>query len=237
MTETFQIDIKHQIKSISNGFFHIGVIPVIIGVLWIWKGIEPDFILVVGLICWTLIWFIPAIILHPTYYLLNKGATLSIDYDKKRLEILNNETRMSMGFEDLATVERIYFSDYRHVEWQQNWFPSPWRNYGLLRIQTKDDHEFFLTSLMIDIVNPPIEPTTNTYKFIPLPPKSLKQKRFEAKEREELQRNRIEHFKRKFEKQSLTELNRKIDSQDLIYEAKTAAVELIKEKDTAANIG
>ena len=47
----------------------------------------------------------------------------------------------------------------------------------------------------------------------------------------------MEHYKCKFEKQSLTELNRKRKSQDLIYEAKTAAVELIKEKDTAANIG
>lgn len=235
MTEKYQIDLKHQIKSISNGLWNIGMIPVVLAVLWLWKGIYPDPELVIVLILYTFFWFIPALIIHPTYFFLNKSTVIEIDRQKEKIRITEKGKLLELEWNELKEIERIYYSDYRHAEWKQNYIPMPWRNYGLLRIQTLDNQEYFFTSLMIDIVNPPIQPTKNLYKFIPFPPKSLRQRQIESKEKENAKKNRIDQFKIKFGELSEFELKKKSESKELVYEARTAAKELMNEKNTAAN--
>ncbi len=235
MTEKYQIDLRHQFKSISNGLWNIGMIPVALAVLWFWKGIYPDAELIIALILWTLFWFIPALILHPTYYFLNKSTVIEIDRQKEKLHIVEKGKLLEIDWSDLKEIERIFYSDYRHAEWKQNYIPMPWRNYGLIRIQTLDNQEFFFTSLMIDIVNPPIQPTKNSYKYVPFPPKSLQKQQNEAKQKKNAEKDRIDHFKKKFIGLSESELQKKSNAKELVYEARTAAKELMNEKNTAAN--
>ena len=236
MEQEFKIDIKHQIKSMSNGLWNFALIPIVLFLLWLLKGINPfDPFLIIGLLIWTLFWFIPVFILHPTYYSINRETKFIFNPEKKEIEIRQGATNSKFSQKDIREIERIYYSDYRLPKWQQNYIPMPWRDYGLIRILTNENQEFFITSLMIDIVNPPIEPTLNKYKYIPFPPKTMEQKRSEFKERENLKRNQINNFKTKFSKLTIKELNNRKTENGLIEEAKIAIEELINERNTTAN--
>jgi len=236
MTQTYKIDIKHQIKSISNGLWNIGLLPVAMFFLWFIEGINPlEPYLIIGLLLWTLFWFIPALILHSIYYSINRKTELNYNTEYQEFRIIHDDNTYEFMKRDIKVIERIYYSDYRLAKWKQNYIPMPWRNYGLLRIQTNNGDEIFLTSLMIDIVNPPIRPTSNKYKYIPFPPKTLKQKQIEIKEAEDSRKNRIEHFKLKFSDLTLMDLNQKINDDGLTEEAKIAAEKLISERNTTAN--
>jgi len=114
----------------------------------------------------------PAFILHPIYYSINRKTELKYNADKKEYRVTQNDKTFELKSKDIELVERIYYSDYRLPKSQQNYIPMPWRKYGLIRILTKENKEIFLTSLMIDIVNPPIEPTSNKFRFIPFPPRN-----------------------------------------------------------------
>ena len=84
MRQTFKIDIKHQAMSISNGLWNIGLIPVVLIFLWLYKDINPfEPFVIIGLLLWTLFWFIPAFILHPIYYLINRNTELIYNEDKR----------------------------------------------------------------------------------------------------------------------------------------------------------
>jgi hypothetical protein len=223
-------------KSISNGLWNIVLLPVAMLLLWLIKGINPlEPYLVIVLLLWTLFWFIPALILHPIYYSINRKTKFIYIVDKQEFKVIQNNNTYGFKVKDIKLVERIYYSDYRLPKWQQNYIPMPWRNYGLVRILTNNDEEIILTSLMIDIINPPIRPTLDKYRFIPFPPKTLEQKRIDNKEAEESKKRRIEHFKLKFSELTIAELNNKTFDGGLVEEAIIAAKELIAERNTTAN--
>ena len=237
MGQTYKIDIKHQMKSISNGLWNIGLLPVSMLLLWLIKGIYPlEPYIVIGLVLWTLFWFLPAIILHPIYYSINRKTKFIYIPSKQEFKVIQNDITYGFKDKDIKLVERIYYSDYRLPNWQQNYIPMPWRNYGLIRILTNNDIEIILTSLMIDIVNPPIRPTLDKYKFIPFPPKTIEQKKSDNNEAEENRKRRIEHFKLKFSQLTIAELNKKTFDKGLVEEAVIAAKELVTEKNTTSNI-
>jgi len=213
------------------------MIPLALTVLWLWKGIYPfniELIIVVSL-C-NLFWFIPAFVLHPTYYFLNKSTSLAIDLKNERMCITVKGKAVELRLNELKEIERIYNSDYRHATWKQSYIPVPWRNYGFLRIVASNNEEHIITSLMINIVDPPIQPTKNSFSLFPFPPKSLKKKYIESKEKEILRREKINQFKMRFINLSENELKSKSESDDLVFEARTAAQELMWERHTAANI-
>ena len=237
MTQKFKIDIKHQVKSISNGLWNIGLLPVALIFLWLFKNINPfEPFLIIGLLLWTLFWFIPAIILHPIYYLINRNTEFIYNEEKKEFEIIQDKKTSIFKSGDIKLIERIYYSDYRLPKWQQNYIPMPWRKYGLIRIVTNENKEFFLTSLMLDIVNPPIEPTFNKFRMIPFPPKTIEQKQKELNEIETLKRKEITNFKTRFSKMTISELSYQTVENGLVEEAEIAAKELINERNTTANI-
>ena len=235
--QTYKIDFKHQVKSLSNGLWNIILTPIAMICLWLIFDINPfeKHILAVFLL-YSFFWFIPALILHRLYFLMNKNIRFT--YNTENGEYLISEGNKTFNFynRDIKTIERIYFSDYRVPNWQQNWFPMPWRNYGLIRILTIDNEEFFLTSLMIDIVKPPVKPTINKYRFIPLPPKTEKQKQNEIRLAEQNRKNKIDQFKTRFAKLSNSELKYMSKESVLVDEAKIAINELMNERNTTANM-
>jgi len=237
MTQTFKVDIKHQVKSLSNGLWNFAMIPLALIVLWFWKGINPfdvELIIVVSL-C-NLFWLIPVFVLHPTYYFLNKSTGLAIDLKNERVCITVKGNAMEFRMNELEEIERIYNSDNRHATWKQSYIPVAWRNYGLLRIVTSNNEEYFITSLMIDILNPPIQPTKNSFSLFPFPSNSYKKKQIEFIEREKMRRDKINLFKMNFTKLSENDLKSKSESDELVFEARIAAQEIICERHTAANI-
>jgi hypothetical protein len=230
MRERYKIDIKHQLKSYKNGFMMITYL--FFGVLAIYLfGYSDEFI---SIFLFTLIahgiYSLPAFIIHLTYYLDN--FRLIVEIDESRDEIIFNKRDKNYRYKisELIKVERNIQKDFKFPKWQQNWIPIPWRYYGFIRIETPDQNTFNITSLMIDIVNTPINSRTTRYRILPFLEESLKEKIKKEQKTTDLIDRRIQYFKGKFENYSTQQLDEILNSGDFQEEAMIAAKELKKIK-------
>jgi hypothetical protein len=236
MNKLYQIDREHQIKSISNGLKVLLWFPVALLVGYLLgitsQILDPDFIAI--LLIYNSVLFLPALILHTTYYFANRDIKLETDTGTRSITIINSKGKHHLLPEDIKKVERVIFNDYKHPKKHQNWFPMPWRNYGYLRLITKDDRVFLLTSLLLDPLNPPIQLTKTIYSYITLLDDEIEEEAIK-KELEEQFLEVTEAYKTKFQNHSEEELKKKTVSNGFRKEAVIAASELLQERITLAN--
>jgi hypothetical protein len=170
MNKIYRVNSGNQIKSIANGLKVLPLVPVALAVGYFggYTGSfwDPDFATV--LFIWNLIIFLPEIILHISYYLTNRVTKLELDGESERLLITDSNGKHQIAPDMVKEVVRVIYKDYRLPQWQQNWQPMPWRNYGYLKLITKDNRVFFFSSLMLDPQHPPMEIKATLFKFIPL---------------------------------------------------------------------
>ena len=236
MTQVFKIDLKHQLKSISNGIWIILIVSLVMLYFWIIEDINPiqnNLLILFAII--TLLYFLPALILHPLYYYINRKTKLKYNSEEKELILIDGDKSFQFKESDVEEIERVYFTDFKLPRRQRNFMTPTWRNYGLIRIMVKSKQEFILTSLMIDVVNPPLKPTVNKFRLIPFPPRSLKNRERDIIESENARKKKIDFFKASFSNKTKSELNKKLNDNDLVDEAKIAVREIINEKNTTAN--
>src|SRR5690606_18272611 len=115
-----------------------------------------------------LILFLPAFILHFSYFLENRHIRLEVDTATNSFTVQNDKGKVLLTSDKVRQAIQVIYTDFRHPEGFQRGIPMPWRNYGYLKIITKDDKVFLLTSLMLDPLNPPIKPTKTRFKYLPL---------------------------------------------------------------------
>ncbi len=236
MKQVFQINRKYQIRSISNGLLILLGIPVGLAVAFFLGYTDQilDPIMVNVFLIAYLILFLPAFILHISYYFENRKTRLEINADINSFTIQNDKGEILLNSENVEEVIQVIYSDYRHPKSQQNWQPMAWRNYGYLKVISKDDKVFLLTSLMLDPLNPPIKPSKTEFSFIPFLDKSI-EKELTQKEIANLQRLKIEAYKEKFQYLSEEELQSKQVINGFVKEAVIAAEEILKERNTVFN--
>jgi len=226
MKERYKIDLKHQLKSYRNGFMM--VIYLFFGVLAIFLfGYSDEFL---NLFLYTLIahglFSLPAFFLHLTYYLDNFKLIVKIDESRDEIIFNKRDKNYKYKISELTKIERNIQKDFKFPKWQQNWIPISWRYYGFIRIETPDQNTFNLTSLIIDIVNPPINSRTTRYRILPFLKESLKDKLKKDQKEIELVNERIQYYKDKFSEYSLKQLDEIVSSDDFQKEAMIAAQEL-----------
>lgn len=83
----------------------------------------------------------PALVLHARYWLLNHATTLVFQPADNRLEVHQNEQRVSFERRDLAQVERVTCRARR----------SFWARYDYLKLHLADGRVVVLTSLLTDL--------------------------------------------------------------------------------------
>jgi hypothetical protein len=193
---------------------------------------DPVFLTI--LFFWNLLLFLPAIILHIIYYTANRNTKLEIDEEKQALLVIDDKRKYLIEFDNIKKVQRVIYSDYKHPKWQQNWQPMPWRNYGYLKLITKDNEVFLFTSLMLDPLNPPIEFTETKFRFIQLLDE-LVEEEFTKEELVNHQRDEVDAYKKKFQFHSEEELRKKTIYNGIKEVAAIAANELLEERNTIAN--
>ncbi len=175
--------------------------------------------------------FLPAFYLHIVYYLTNRYTVVEVYKQQQQITIIDNKGKHFIHASDIKQVVRVVQRDYRLQKWEQNWFPLPWRKYGYLKLVTHDNSVFFLTSLMLDPMNPPIKETETQYKILPDLDETVIEELTNAEIEGQL-REVVEEFKSKFKNHSEQELVEKISKKGYRKEAVMAAKELLLEKYT-----
>ncbi|MBF9253328.1 hypothetical protein I2I11_08495 [Pontibacter sp. 172403-2] len=236
MNKIYHINGRHHVKSISNGLKILPWFPVALAVGYLGgftsSILDPGFLKV--LIIYNSICFLPALLLHVTYYFANRDTKLEIEPGGRSITITNSNGEYCLQIDDIRKVERVIYSDYKLPKWQQNWTPMPWRNYGYLKLITTDDKMFLLTSLLLDPLKPPIHPTVTKYSYIPFLEDRI-EKEPTIEELKEYQRVEIEAYKAKFQNHTEEELKKKTIANGFKKEATIAANELLEERKTIAN--
>jgi len=167
MTDKFQINGRHQFKSIREGLILVPLGPVglLVGLFWGKFGVEdlPLMLTVFGL--YYLILFSPAFYLHITYLIDNWDTQLSVDKEEIKIQGKKGEFRYRQ--EDIEKTELnlgIYYKN--RIDNRGRW-TTPWTNYGYLKLKLKDGKEFYFTSLMIDLDKLPFPVTSTRFRFTP----------------------------------------------------------------------
>ena len=148
--------------------------------------------------------------------------TLFLDDDKLKYRIETPTKSFEFGYNDIVQTDLV--TGYRLLF-----------NLGYLKLEIKgQDNYIYITSLLFDIKDVPFSPQSYIRDPLPLIPKEnlIKNQREREKEIE----NRIENFKKLYEKKSIGELKQILqDKAKYQTEAIIAVQELIKKKTTAHN--
>lgn len=164
MTVEFQIDLKHQIKSLKQVF--VGLIFIMTGMTighFLIANSNLMEMLLIGLIFWLVTSVALVLPFHIQYFITNWGTKLTVDKELKTIKITQSGTTNDLKFSD--------FKVYRHILGHhkpgrtKSWTPIPFDHYGYIEIITNDNKKLFLTSLMIDPFNFPLTIEKTEYRF------------------------------------------------------------------------
>lgn len=161
MKNEFQIDMRHQIKSMQNVLilFSFSLVIIIIGGLFEIFDLKDFLFLFLTLILICCAFSLPAIYLHINYLLENWGTILTVDKSRNEFSIKTKEGDFYYGYEDLESVELNLATARRKS--------TPWIDYGYIKIRMKDGKEFSFTSLMMDLYQAPFSVTERKLRIVP----------------------------------------------------------------------
>ena len=154
----------------------------------------------------------PTLYLHITYYIKNAGLSVIIDESQHLFKIIHSDHDLLQTFSNIISVEQHLGIYYRNRIDNAARRIAPWTPYGYLVIKLKDGEQICLTSLMIDIHNPPFKPTHTYFRFFPYlkPGIEMNEKRLIIRDRFQ---NEVSSYKATFKNHSNEQLNEKISNQ------------------------
>lgn len=169
MTDRFQINGRHQLKSFEKGLitFSLAFAGTVVGGL---LGIFDlnDFVFLTTIFVLVCIGFsLPAIYLHVTYLVENWGTIVHVDKRQNSLTIKTENGDFNYKFEDIENSELNLGIYYKNELDNRGRWPAPWTNYGYIKLKLKDGKEFMLTSLIVDLNKQSLPVTTTKFRLIP----------------------------------------------------------------------
>jgi hypothetical protein len=232
MTDKFQINGRHQFKSIKEGLILISLGPIglLIGILSGKFGMEdlPLMLTVFGL--YYLVLFSPAFYLHTTYFLDNWDTQLTVDMEE--IKILNKRDEFKYRQEDIEKAELnlgIYYKN--RIDNMGRW-TTPWTNYGYLKLKFKDGKEFYFTSLMIDLDKLPFPVTSTRFRFTPYIDKNQIQYKNIKAHNNRIQQDKIAEYQERFSNLADDKLLEKINNPTRFeFEARKAARNILQQRE------
>ncbi|SFC85483.1 hypothetical protein SAMN05421747_1397 [Parapedobacter composti] len=100
-----------------------------------------------------LIFFIPQLLIHLTYYWLNEGRAFYCNLLEKSITINVKGKKYNFSFDDIKLIERNKSFALSGITYQ--WMP--WDNYNYSVIRLKSGQEFVVTSLLVPNMDLPLE--------------------------------------------------------------------------------
>ncbi len=169
MIRTYKISLRHQYYSLKEGLPLLVLIPIILIIIALTNkmSIEKFLFLFIGCLLFNLVFFLPAFLLHFNYYFQNRNTVLTVDGYSKHCSITLKKNTTNFNFDEIHLIEQhlgIYYKNkIDHVDRRA----APWSNYGYLKLKLKSGQIYFLSSLMIDIQNPPFKISQTEFRFVP----------------------------------------------------------------------
>lgn len=167
MDNFYKTGVLNHIKSLRYVLLYSSVIPLC---FYFIVFIEKSAINLGGLMLLAtpvLLFVGPAIYLHISYYLENFRLKVIIDERQNTLILNKSGKEQAYHFSNLISVEQhlaIYYKNrIDHVSRRE----APWTPYGYLLLKFNDGLEVYVTSLMLDVVHPPIIPTHTYFRYFP----------------------------------------------------------------------
>ncbi len=161
MTKSYKINFRNQFNSFKTGAILLAVIPAVhILVYLTGKSTIDDYLeLLVVVLLFNLIFFLPAFYLHITYYLHNRNTILTIDSQTKRFSIKTKNNSEDFTFDDIHLAEQHLSIYHKNKIDHRRRFITPWIDYGYFKLKLNNGQTFFFSSIMMDVQNPPFSPT------------------------------------------------------------------------------
>lgn len=169
MTDKFEINGRYQLKSFEKGlatflFAFIGIL--IMGLVGVFN-LNDSLFLTTSFILVCVGFSLPAIYLHITYLINNWGTTLLVDKKLNNFTISTSKKDFNYKFDDIENTELNLGIYYKNPVDNMGRWPSPWTNYGYLKLKLKDGKEFAFTSLMADLNKISLPIMTTKFRLIP----------------------------------------------------------------------
>lgn len=101
----------------------------------------------------SLVFYLPLLILHLNYYFKSTNNVIYIDYDSKKIEINDSVSIKSYHFNEIKMI--LIIKSYNNR--------LPWSDYGYMKIGLKDGNVIVITTLMTDLEKVNFE-NTNSFK-------------------------------------------------------------------------
>lgn len=168
MSDRFQIDLRHQMKSFEKGLITFALVFVAViglGLLGVFDlrslSIYTSFILT------CLLFSLPAIYLHISYLVQDYGKVLTVDAKGKRFTVRVQGQNFDYEFGDIEMADLNLGIYYKNQLDKRGRWPSPWTNYGYLKLTVRDGRQFMLTSLMLDLNKLALPVTTTKFRLLP----------------------------------------------------------------------
>lgn len=172
------------------------------------KGvIQPDGFMI-GVIP-LLIFIAPAIFLHISYYIENLGLKIIIDESRNKLIVSKSGKEQAYSFSDVISVEQHLAIYHKNRIDHLSRLETPWTPYGYLLLRFNDGLQVYVTSLMLDISNPPIIINHTYFRIFPYMKSGIEfsKRRIIVNDNYE---NKISQFKSTFKHHSDQQLKEKI---------------------------
>lgn len=169
--------------------------------------INPEGLMVGAILA--LIFVAPAVFLHISYYIENFGLKIIIDESQNTLMVSKSGKVHSYSFSDIILAEQHLAIYHKNRIDHLNRRIAPWTPYGYLFLKFNDGLQVYVTSLMLDVLNPPITTTHTYFRFFPYMKSGIEfsKKRIVVNENYE---NKISQYKATFNHHSDRQLNEKI---------------------------
>lgn len=236
MTNKFQLNGRHQFKSMREGLILLSLAPIgiLIGLLKFGAQDLPGLLTIFGL-C-NLLFLSPSIYLHITYLAANWDTKLVVNKEEFRIHEKNSE--FIYRKEDIKSTELhlgIYYKN--RIDNRGRW-TTPWTSYGYLKLRLKDGKDFIFTSLMLDLDKLPFPVTVTRFRFTPYIDKNQIEYKDIKAHNERLKQEKIAEYQERFIGLSEDKLLEKINNPARFeFEARKAAENILEQrrKITTAN--
>lgn len=178
---------------------------------------------------------IPTSIMHLTHYISNKELTVEIERIEQTITFKKDNSTFCFRFEDLVVELHAPIYHKNKIDNMKRW-ATPWSNYSYMKVISRDNKEFNISSTLIRPEEFPIQVEKTKYSLWPVI-KSWFVNRQEIIDAEiELIRQRLKMWKDKFSVLTLEEIERKLTNPESLDDyPKKALIELRNEK-KATNI-
>ena len=226
----YKQSLKYHLKSARTVFLVFALVNILICFILQDGQYRLDFRGIIFSNILILVLMIPALILHTDYFFENFGQKLHIDQTEGKLVLNEKGVQHEYKITNVTSIERHLGIYYRNKIDRMARRESTWTPYGYILLNFDDGRQFFVTSLMGDILSFPLPITHTRFRFIPFikTEKSFFEKRNRVNDD---YLNEVAHYKYNFKELSTAQLEKKVlNSKKYQVTAIEAARQLLKER-------